>query len=169
MGEHAQWRNPESKSKLDATQSSVAEGVDTAISDWVTVERNRVLVQELSGEEEKLRGDLARGAEVKEVHTWKRFRAPGPLEESDVSRALVSTRWVIARRMVDGKKCVEALLQNATKTLIKKAATLAHQGASAFAPFICRSTPLEASKRGRFGELVSGTLFCERVAPVGSI
>ena len=68
MGEHAQWRNPESKSKLDATQSSVAEGVDTAISDWVTVERNRVLVQELSGEEEKLRGDLARGAEVKEVH-----------------------------------------------------------------------------------------------------
>ena len=77
--------------------------------------RNRVAGQELSEEGEHLHEAAARGSKVTEVHTWKRPRAPGPQEESDVSKALVSTRWVIARRMVDGKKCVEALPQNATR------------------------------------------------------
>ena len=47
---HAQWWRLELKSRLDATQSSVAGGVGAAISAWVAKERNRVSGQELSGE-----------------------------------------------------------------------------------------------------------------------
>ena len=50
---HAQCWNPELKPQVDVHQSSVAEGVDGAISAWVADERNRVLRQELSPEEEE--------------------------------------------------------------------------------------------------------------------
>ena len=36
--EHAQWRNPELKSRLDATQSSVIGAMNAAISAWVAEE-----------------------------------------------------------------------------------------------------------------------------------
>ena len=45
--EHAQWRNPALKPQVEAPQSSVAEGVDGAISAWVADECKRVLGPEL--------------------------------------------------------------------------------------------------------------------------
>ena len=45
--EHAQWRNPELKPTVGSNRSSVAEGVDGAVSAWVAGECDRVLGQEL--------------------------------------------------------------------------------------------------------------------------
>ena len=39
---------PELQSRVDATQSSVVEGVDAAISNWVAEHYSRVLGQELT-------------------------------------------------------------------------------------------------------------------------
>ena len=64
--------------------------------------------QEPSGEEEKLRAALARDAKVGELDAWRQFRVFEHFKGSDVSNAVVSTRWVLARQMVDSKKCVKA-------------------------------------------------------------
>ena len=58
---------PELQSRVDATQSSVVEGVDAAISAWVANKCNRVSGQEVSEGEAKLHGGLARGAKLKEL------------------------------------------------------------------------------------------------------
>ena len=50
---HAQLRNPDLKSRLDATQAPAAGGVEA---------RNRVLGEKWTGEEEKAHGDLANAA-----------------------------------------------------------------------------------------------------------
>ena len=50
--EHAQWWNPELKPQVEAHNSSAAEGVDGAASEWVADQCNRVLGQELSSEGE---------------------------------------------------------------------------------------------------------------------
>ena len=52
----AQWRNPELKARWGATHTSAAEGEEVAIFAWIAGERNLVLGQELTEEEEKLRG-----------------------------------------------------------------------------------------------------------------
>ena len=66
-------RNPEINSRADATGSSVAEGVDAAISGRVAEDYNCALGQESPGKEERLRAHLARGGE-KEYHAWAQFR-----------------------------------------------------------------------------------------------
>ena len=63
--EHAEWRHPELKSRLGATQSSVVGEVDAATFPWVAGECNRVLRQESTGEGERLRADMGRDANVK--------------------------------------------------------------------------------------------------------
>ena len=55
---HAQRRNPDLKARLDATRSSVVEGVGAATSAWDAGECNRVLGQESTEEEKKLLRDL---------------------------------------------------------------------------------------------------------------
>ena len=40
---HAQWWSPDLKPRMEASPSAAAEGVDGAISVWVTDERNRIL------------------------------------------------------------------------------------------------------------------------------
>ena len=66
---------------MDATQSSVVEGVGAVISSWVAGECNRVLGQELRDDDGKLRTDPARDAKVKELDAWKRFKVSQPLGE----------------------------------------------------------------------------------------
>ena len=62
------WKsNPELKSRADAIQSSLAEGVDVAISAWVSDERNRVSSQELREEEEELHRGLLRDTNVQDL------------------------------------------------------------------------------------------------------
>ena len=55
---HAQWRNPESKPKVGALQSSVVESVDGAASACFADECNRVLGKELLREDEKHHAEL---------------------------------------------------------------------------------------------------------------
>ena len=54
---HAQWRFPDLKPEIEAYQSSVAEGVDGAVSAWVEDERNRISGQELPLEGEEAHAD----------------------------------------------------------------------------------------------------------------
>ena len=72
----AQWQNPVVKSRLGATQSSVADGGGDAISGRVAEGRSRVLAQELTGDEEKLQGYLVSGAKGREPKAWKQFKVP---------------------------------------------------------------------------------------------
>ena len=76
--EHAQWRNPELKPQVDATQSSVVEGVDGAVSAWVAEECNRVLSRESSSGEEDMYADPA-------LDAWGKFEVFGPFQERGVS------------------------------------------------------------------------------------
>ena len=55
---HAQWWTPVLKSKLEATPAAAVEGADGAISAWVADERNRILGQELTPEDEEMHADL---------------------------------------------------------------------------------------------------------------
>ena len=63
----ARWRNPELKSRVDATQPSVVGGAGPTISARVVEEYNRVSGQELSKAEKQLHADMARAAKVKEL------------------------------------------------------------------------------------------------------
>ena len=71
---YSQRRNPETKSRADATRSSVADGVDAAISRWAAGDYNCVLGQESQWEEERLRAHLARGGEKEGYRAWAQFR-----------------------------------------------------------------------------------------------
>ena len=64
--EHYQLRNPD-KSSLDATRSSVVEGVGDAVSARAAEECNRVLGQKETEEEEIMLADLAREANEREL------------------------------------------------------------------------------------------------------
>ena len=72
--EHAQWRNPDWKSRLDATQSSVVEGVDAAISAGVGEVCNRVLAQDLTEDGEKSHGDLVSVVKEGGLNASKQFK-----------------------------------------------------------------------------------------------
>ena len=104
----AQWRKPELKPRLGGAQNSAAEGLDAAIPACVAAECNRVLGQELSGGGEQVHDDLALEAKVKELDAWRQRKASEPFNGRDISKAVVSTRWVLTWKMADGRKCVEA-------------------------------------------------------------
>ena len=73
----------------------MAERAGAAICSCVAEERNRVLVQNLSGTEENLQKDLAGGAKVKEAYARKQFKASESFDEQYASKALVRTRRMI--------------------------------------------------------------------------
>ena len=85
-------------------------GADFAISLRIAGTCNRDLGQELWEDEEKLREDLARDAKVSESDAWKRSKACDPFKEGDISNGVVSTGWVLAGKMVDGRLRVDAPL-----------------------------------------------------------
>ena len=93
---HAQWRNPDWKSMLDATQASEAEGADNATSGWVSEESNRALRQELTEDAGNFYGDLARAAMDRELNAWKHFKVFGPFQEGSNSKSVVNNRRVPA-------------------------------------------------------------------------
>ena len=64
---HAQWWYPELKPKLEVNPSAAVEGVDGAISAWVTDECNRIPGQELSQEEKGMHVDLANEGKRREL------------------------------------------------------------------------------------------------------
>ena len=63
----ARRRTPYWRSRLDATQASVADGVDAATSAWVPGTCNRGLGQGLTGGEAKLHGDLVGAAQERKL------------------------------------------------------------------------------------------------------
>ena len=89
--EHTRWRNPELKSRVDATQSSLVEREGAAISAWHAGERNRVLGRKLSAELPDAFEEPARDAKVMELDALKQFEASEPLNEGVISKAVVST------------------------------------------------------------------------------
>ena len=76
--EHAQWRNPELKSRLDAAQASVVGGVCAATS---AEECHRTWGRELTEEEGKLQRGLASVAKERELSAQKKFKAFKPAKE----------------------------------------------------------------------------------------
>ena len=54
--------------------------------------------------------DSARDAKKQENNAWEQFKVLKPLKERSISKALVSTMWVITWKMADGKKSVRARL-----------------------------------------------------------
>ena len=64
---NAQWWSPELKPRDKAPQSSVAEGVKSAVSAWVADGRKRVLGQGLLPDEEKVHADLVQEANLREL------------------------------------------------------------------------------------------------------
>ena len=108
--EHARWRNPELKSRVDATQSSVAKRVDAAISLWVAEACNRVSGQELPDEGERRTLPWRWGVKVEKLRARNSFEASELFEAKDITKAVVTTRWVLTSPMLGGKKCAKAHL-----------------------------------------------------------
>ena len=77
---HAQWGSPDLKPKIEARQSSAVEGADGAISVRVADERNRILGQELTPEEEEVRADLVEAGKLRELEAWENFNVFSPQE-----------------------------------------------------------------------------------------
>ena len=73
VGEHAQWWNPELKSRPEASRSSVVEDVDAATSAWVADEFYRVFGRASLSDEVGMYFDLEREAEVKELGLRRKF------------------------------------------------------------------------------------------------
>ena len=81
-----------------------------AISAWVAEGCNRVSGQELSGAEEKSHAAPAKAAEVEVMQPWGSFEVFELLEEQNLTKTVVNTRWVLTWKIMDGRKCVEARL-----------------------------------------------------------
>ena len=64
----------------------------------------------LSEEEEKSHEDLGRDAKVKDLDAWRQFKESEPLKGRDISKAVVSTRWVLTWKVVGCKELVMARL-----------------------------------------------------------
>ena len=71
-GAHTQRRDPELKSRLEATRPYVVGRMNAAISARVAGKCDSVLGQELMEDGETLRADLAREAKRRELNAWKR-------------------------------------------------------------------------------------------------
>ena len=104
------FQNPEIKPLVDAHESSAAEGVDGAVPARVADERNRVLGAELSPEEEEQHAALLQAAKMEELVARQKFDIPEPRIGGNVSKQIAQARWVLTRKMVDGRKSVKARL-----------------------------------------------------------
>ena len=92
---HAQWWHPVLKPKFGAYQSSFVEGIGGAISAWVADERNRVLGQEITLEEEEMHTDLVRAGKLRELEAWMKFDVFPHLEACDVRKRVVQSMLVM--------------------------------------------------------------------------
>ena len=107
---YAQWWSPEIKPKLEVNPSAAVEGVDGAISAWVTDECNRIPGQELSQEEKRMHVDLVNKGKRRELAAWGMFDGFSPLSACKVQKQIVQTRWVLTLKKAEGERCVKARL-----------------------------------------------------------
>ena len=89
---HAQCWPPELKPKLEVNPSAAVEGVDGAISAWVTDGCNRIPGQELSQEEKEMHVDLVNKGKRRELAAWGMFDGFSPLSACKVQEQIVQTR-----------------------------------------------------------------------------
>ena len=113
---HAQCRRTEMKDKIDTQTrmdpgaSFFLDGGGPALSTWVAEERDRILGQELTEAEERVRADLAQKAKVRELEAWGQYKVSPPGEMGAQSKDLADTLWVLTWKEVDGVKKVKARL-----------------------------------------------------------
>ena len=100
--EHAQWRSPVVIAHWNVNHAPRVEGAGAAIPDWRPDECITALRQELSEEEEKLHGCLARAAKKREHATWKKFKG------ATLPTVVADTRWVLTWKMVEWKRDVKS-------------------------------------------------------------
>ena len=82
------------------------ERADDATSEKTADECKQASGQELSAEEDRLRGNLVRAAKKRGPETWKKFRVRKPLTRSTPSEASVATCWAPSWEMVKGQEDV---------------------------------------------------------------
>ena len=89
---HAQWWSPELTPRMEASPSAAAEGVDGAISAWIADERDHILGQELTPEEENIHADLVGAGKLREFEASGKFDVSSPHEACEVQQQTVQTR-----------------------------------------------------------------------------
>ena len=63
-----------------------------------------------SAEGEELLAELERAAKIEEIDAWETLDAFDPRRDGEVSEKVAQTRWVITRKVVDGRRSVRARL-----------------------------------------------------------
>lgn len=87
------------------------------------------------------------------------FEMVGPFQDCDVSKALVSTRWVLTWKMVDGERCVKArLVAKGYQFPDLKDGVVGAAECVSIPPLICRSSLWELKKRRIWGRDIKNTL-----------
>ena len=77
-----------------ASQSSAAEGVDGAISEWVTGECNRISGQGLTPGGEEMHAGLVEASKLRELEAWQKLGVFSPHEACKEQKQIVQARWV---------------------------------------------------------------------------
>ena len=98
------------KARRDVKAASPIGGEGAAIRAWAADECSNALEQGLSGEEDKLHGDLARDAKQRGLVAWKRFDVFKPVKEGYPSEAVLDISRALTWKVVEGEKVAEARL-----------------------------------------------------------
>ena len=96
----------DTQNREDLGASLVMDGGGPLLSACVAEERNRVSGQELTEEEGRSHGDLARNANERELGAWRQFKVSLPVGMGAQSEGMVDTRWVLTRKEVGAEKTV---------------------------------------------------------------
>ena len=86
------------------------DGGGPVLSAWGAGGRDRVLGQELAGEEERAQTDLVTKAKERELDAWERLKVYSPVHVGTQAKDVVDTRWVLTWKEVGGKKTEKARL-----------------------------------------------------------
>ena len=105
---HALLRNPTLKPQINFAAVAPLDGVESAISAWVSLACEKALGQELSAQEEHMNAELAASAKLQELDAWEKFKVFTPVRTSSLPKSPVDTRWVFTWKMVDVMKSVKA-------------------------------------------------------------
>ena len=76
----------------------------------VAEERRRIFGHGSTEEEEKSHKGSVIHAKGCELSAWKQFQISPPIKKGAQSKAIADTRWVLTRKVVDGKKTAKARL-----------------------------------------------------------
>ena len=114
--ERAQWRHLEVQGNIDTlwgegrSAPSIFDAGVSAFSPRVAAECNRVVVQELTGVEERVHADLLRMAKEPELDSWRQFEVFSPAPMGAQTEDVVDTRWALSWKEVEGKRAATARL-----------------------------------------------------------